>query len=265
MPRFAANLSMMFGEVDFLDRFSAAAACGFRAVEYLFPYAYGKDELKIRLEAHGLRQVLFNAAQGDWDRGERGIGGLPGRQDEFRRAMESALAYAGALGCPRIHVMAGLVPPRGDPARYRGTFVENLRWASELAASADVTLLLEPLNPHDFPGYLIDTPETARSLRDAVGAANLKLQYDFYHAQMTHGRVHETLKAQWHAVGHVQVSGVPGRHEPDNQQEINFPWIFAELDALGYDGWVGCEYRPRGETLAGLGWAAPYGIGGRNA
>lgn len=263
MPNFAANLSMMYGEVEFLDRFAAAAACGFQAVEYLFPYPYPAAELKARLDALGLQQVLFNAAQGDWDKGERGIGGLPGREDAFRRAIETALDYAGALGCPRIHVMAGLVPPGTDPARCRDVFVGNLRWAGAAAASGGVTLLLEPLNPHDFPGYLIDTPQGAGSVIDAVGAGNLKLQYDFYHAQMTHGRLLDTLRAQWDVVGHIQVSGVPGRHEPDEGQEINFPRVFAELDALGYDGWIGCEYRPRGATVAGLGWAAAYGIGRR--
>jgi hydroxypyruvate isomerase len=264
MPKFAANLSMMFGEVDFLDRFAAAAACGFRAVEYLFPYPYTREDLKARLDAHGLSQVLFNAAQGDWDKGERGIGGLPGREDEFRAAMENAFAYARALGCPRIHVMAGIVPPKTDPASCRDVFVGNLRWAAEAAASAGATLLLEPLNPHDFPGYLIGTPDAARSVISAVGAVNLKLQYDFYHAQMTHGRLVETLKAHWDIVGHVQISGVPGRHEPDGSQEIDYRFVLAELDGLGYDGWVGCEYRPRGDTVAGLGWAAPYGIVRRN-
>lgn len=264
MTRLAANLSMMFGEVDFLDRFAAAASWGFQAVEYLFPYAYPKEELKARLETHGLQQVLFNAAQGGWDKGERGIGGLPGREDEFRSAIETALAYAKALHCPRLHVMAGIVPPHTHAERCRDVFIDNLRWASEAAATSDVTLLIEPLNPHDFPGYLVGTPDAARTIIDAVGAANLQLQYDLYHAQMTHGRLIETMKVHWPVIGHIQVSGVPGRHEPDDRQEINFPLVFAALDTLGYDGWIGCEYRPRGETAAGLGWAAPYGIGRRH-
>lgn len=264
MPKFAANLSMMYGEVGFLDRFAAAAASGFDAVEYLFPYSYPAVELKARLDAHGLRQVLFNATPGDWEKGECGIGGLPGREDDFRRAIETALDYAGALGCPRLHVMAGIVPPHMEQARCRDVLRENLRWASAAAASSGVTLLIEPLNPYDFPGYLIATPDAARAVIDAVGGANLGLQYDFYHAQMTHGRLLETMKAHWPLIRHIQMSGVPGRHEPDETQEINFPRVFAELDALGYDGWVGCEYRPRGATVAGLGWAAPYGIGGRD-
>jgi hydroxypyruvate isomerase len=264
MPKLAANLSMMFNEVDFLDRFGAAAACGFRAVEYLFPYAHPKQELKARLDANGLEQVLFNVAQGDWDKGERGIAALPGREEEFRAAIETGLAYARALGCPRMHVMSGLVPPKTDAARCRDVLAGNLRWAAEAAASADVTLLLEPLNPHDFPGYAVPTPEVARRVIDAVRAPNLGLQYDFYHQQMTGGRLIDTMKAHWDVIGHIQVSGVPGRHEPDDRQEIDFRFVFAEIDAQGYDGWIGCEYRPRGKTPDGLGWAAPYGIRRQN-
>lgn len=263
MPKLAANLSMMFSEVDFLDRFAAAASCGFRAVEYLFPYAHSRDDLAARLSAYGLRQVLFNVAEGDWDKGERGIGGLPGREDEFRRAIETGLAYAGALGCPRLHVMSGLVPARTDPARCRDVLVANLRWAADAAATADVTLLLEPLNPQDFPGYLIATPQAACAVIADVGAANIKLQYDFYHQQMTLGRLVDTMKSHWGAIGHMQISGVPGRYEPDDNQEIDYRFVLAEIDSLGYDGWVGCEYRPRGRTEAGLGWAEPYGLSGR--
>jgi hydroxypyruvate isomerase len=262
MPKFAANLSLMFGEHAFLDRFAAAAAVGFRAVEYLFPYPYPKEELRARLEAHGLEQVLFNAGQGDWDKGERGIGGLPGRETEFRRAIETALDYAAALGCPRLHVMAGLVPAGTDPRHCREVFVENLRWALGLAAPAGVTLLLEPLNPIDVPGYLIGSPAAARSLIDEIASPHLKLQYDVYHAQMTHGRLIDSFAAHREVVGHVQIAGVPGRHEPDHRQEINYPAVFAALDEAGYDGWIGCEYRPRGATRDGLGWAAGYGIGG---
>jgi len=261
LPKFAANLSMMFGEEAFLDRFAAAAAMGFGAVEYLFPYAYDKAELKARLEAHGLRQVLFNAAQGDWDNGERGIAGLPGRESDFRRAIERALDYAAALGCPRLHVMAGLVPPGADGRRHRDVYVANLGWAVGLAHRAGVTLLIEPLNPCDFPGYLIGTPDAARRVIDEIGSPHLKLQYDLYHAQMTHGRLLDVFAAQQPVVGHVQIAGVPGRHEPDAGQEINYPAVFAALDASGYEGWIGCEYRPRGATGDGLVWAAPYGIG----
>lgn len=264
MIKLAANLSMMFGEVDFLDRFAAAASCGFRAVEYLFPYAHPKAGLSARLDAHGLQQVLFNVAQGDWDRGERGIAALPGREAEFRAALETGLAYAEALHCQRLHVMSGLMPPQAEAGRCRDVLLGNLAWAAEAAAAADVTLLLEPLNPHDFPGYHIGSVEAARSVIDALAVPNVRMQYDFYHQQMTHGRLIDTLAAQLDLVGHVQVSGVPGRHEPDARQEIDYPYVFAEMDRLGYDGWIGCEYRPRGDTLAGLGWAAPYGISGRS-
>ncbi|GIK95814.1 MAG: hydroxypyruvate isomerase [Alphaproteobacteria bacterium] len=263
MPNFAANLSTMFGELEFLDRFAAAAACGFRAVEYLFPYAYHRTELEARLAATGLEQVLFNAAEGDWGQGERGIAGLPGREDAFRRAVETALSYAAALGCRRIHVMAGTRPPDAALERCRDVLVANLAWAAGMARSAGVTLLLEPLNPQDFPGYLIGTAEAARSVISAVGSGTVGLQFDVYHAQMTQGRLLDTLNAHWRDIRHVQISGVPGRHEPDAHQEINFPRLFAELDARNYDGWVGCEYRPRGETVAGLAWATPYGIGRR--
>lgn len=256
---------MMFGEVPFLDRFAAAAACGFGAVEYMLPYSYRAEELKTRLDSHGLTQVLFNAAVGDWERGDRGIGALPGRESEFRRAVETALDYASALACRRIHVMSGVCPAGTNLDRCRELLVRNLQWAAEAAASAGVTLLLEPLNPFDFPGYVIDRPETARRVIEAVGAANVGLQYDFYHAQMTHGRLLEGLEENWAIIRHIQVSGVPGRHEPDDSQEINFPLVFSTLDALGYEGWVGCEYVPRGTTDAGLGWAAPYGIGRRGA
>jgi len=263
MPNFAANLSMMFGEWEFLDRFAAAAACGFRAVEYLFPYAYDRTDLQARLAANGLEQVLFNAAEGDWDQGERGIAGLPGREGDFRRAIDTALSYATALGCRRIHVMAGLRPQDAEVERCRDVLVANLAWASGMARSAGVMLLLEPLNPHDFPGYLIDTAAAARSVISAVDSGAVGLQFDVYHAQMTQGRLLDTLDAHWRDIRHVQISGVPGRHEPDALQEINFARLFAELDARNYDGWVGCEYRPRGETVAGLSWAAPYGIGRR--
>jgi hydroxypyruvate isomerase len=262
-PKLAANLSMIFPEVEFLDRFAAAAAVGFRAVEYLFPYAYAKTEIRSRLENWRLEQVLFNAPPGDFEKGERGIAGLPGREEEFRKSIERALDYAVALRCPRLHVMAGLVPLQGDPRRHREVYVENLSWAAGQARSANVSLMLEPLNATDFPGYLIGTPQAARSVIEEVGAPNIKLQYDFYHAQMTHGRLLETFAANRDIIGHVQIAGVPGRNEPDDSQEINYRAVFAGLEAMGYDGWIGCEYRPRGETVAGLAWAAPYGIGPR--
>ncbi len=261
MPRFAANLSMLFTELDFPGRFAAARARGFAAVEFLFPYAYPRADLAARLNGEGLQQVLINAPPGDWDRGERGIGALPGREAEFRDSIATALDYAAALQCPRIHVMAGLVPAGADPARYRETFAGNLVWAAETAAKSRVELLLEPLNPVDFPGYVLGNVPAALDIIAAVGAANLGLQYDLYHAQMMQGRLAETLVANRAAIRHVQIAGVPGRYEPDGDQEINFPHLFRLLDEIGYAGWVGCEYRPRAGTVAGLGWARDWGIG----
>ena len=259
-PKLAANLSMIFPEVEFLDRFPAAAAVGFRAVEYLFPYAFAKQEIRARLDSWGLEQVLFNAPPGDFENGERGIAGLPGREDEFRKSIELALGYAATLRCPRIHVMAGLVPAGSDPARHRDTFAANLAWASPLAKEAGVALLLEPLNAVDFPGYLVGSIAAAKSIIAASGADNVFLQYDVYHMQMSQGRLAQSFHDHMDAIRHVQIAGVPGRHEPDASQEINFPMLFLYLDSVGYAGWIGCEYRPRVRTEAGLGWAAEFGI-----
>jgi hydroxypyruvate isomerase len=256
MPRLAANLSMMFNEHDFLDRFAAARKCGFEAVEFLFPYAFPKKEIAARLAGCGLQQVLFNVAQGDWDRGERGIGGIRGREAEFREAIETGLEYAETLDCPRLHVMAGFTK---DGAEAQ-TFAANLAWAAPLAQQAGVQLLLEPLNAVDFPGYLVGDIRTARSIIAASGADDVFLQYDIYHMQMSQGRLIPTFHEHRAAIRHIQIAGVPGRHEPDPNQEINFPALFAELDRAGYDGWIGCEYRPRATTNAGLGWAAAWGI-----
>ena len=256
MPRFAANLSMLFNEHDFLDRFAAARKCGFTAVEFLFPYDFPKKEIAARLAGAGLEQVLFNVAQGDWGKGERGIGGIPGREDEFREAVEIGLDYAAVLDCPRLHVMAGLIKDGAD-AR---TFAANLAWASPLAKQAGVALLLEPLNAVDFPGYLNGSVSTALEIIAASGADNVFLQYDAYHLQMMQGRLLQTFREHQPMIRHVQIAGVPGRNEPDSTQEINFPSLFALMDQLGYEGWIGCEYRPRGKTTEGLGWAAPWGI-----
>ena len=261
MPRFAANLSLTFNETDFLGRFAAARAQGFTAIEYLFPYAYAKTDLAARLEGEGLQQVLFNAPPGNWEAGERGIAALPGREDEFRRAIETALAYAAALKCPRIHVMAGLVPPGAQAGACRQTFEQNLAWAAPLAASAHVDLLLEPLNPTDFPGYLVGSVAAACDIIAAVGSDSIFLQYDLYHAQMSQGQLAATLRDRFDLVRHIQIAGVPGRNEPDRNQEIDYPFLFSLMDELGYKGWVGCEYRPRAGTVAGLAWAAPWGIG----
>jgi hydroxypyruvate isomerase len=258
--RLAANLGFLFGEVDFLDRFGAASACGFTGVEYAFPYPYPPAELKARLQVHGLHQALFNAPPGDWENGERGIAALPGREDEFRRSVDTLLTYAHALGCARVHVMSGTVPTGVEAARCEAVLVENLRYAAPHAATAGVSLLLEPLNPLDNPGYVLTTvPQAARLLRQ-IDAPNVRLQYDLYHQQMHCGALVATLREHIDAVEHVQIAGVPGRNEPDAAQEMNAAHVFGVLDELGYGGWVGCEYRPRTTTQAGLGWAQPYGI-----
>ena len=254
MPRFAANLSMMFNEVDFLARFAAARAQGFAAVEYLFPYSHAKADLATRLKDEGLQQVLFNAPPGNWEKGERGMAALPGRQAEFRATIETALDYAAALKCPRIHVMAGLLPAGADPAACRAVMVENLAWAADLARKSGVNLLLEALNPTDFPGYIVNQVAVAVEIIKTVGAPNVKLQYDLYHTQMMQGRLATTLQENRAVIDHIQIAGVPGRHEPDGSQEINYPHLFKLMDEIGYPGWVGCEYRPRAGTVEGLRW-----------
>lgn len=256
MPRLAANLSMMFTEHEFLDRFAAARRCGFEAVEFLFPYAFPQKEIAARLAGAGLQQVLFNVAQGDWEKGDRGIGAVRGREAEFREAIAVALEYAEILDCPRLHVMAGLVE-RGASLEV---FAANLAWAAPIAKQAGVQLMLEPLNAVDFPGYLNSSVETALQLIATSGSDNVFLQYDAYHLQMSQGRLLQTFRDHQSIIRHVQIAGVPGRNEPDSSQEINFPALFALLDELGYQGWVSGEYRPRAATATGLGWAAPWGI-----
>ena len=259
MPRFAANLSMMYTEVDFLDRFAAAAADGFGAVEYLFPYAFERADLAARLRGHGLAQALFNGPPGDFERGERGLACLPDRVDEFRRGIvEQALPYAQALGCARVHVMAGLAPAGADRARLHDTYVANLAWAAEQAASAGVTVCIEPINTRDIPGFFLNRQDEAHAIVQQVGAPNLKVQMDLYHCQIVEGDLATKLRRYLPTgrVGHVQMAGVPERHEPD-QGEVYYPYLFGLIDALGYGGWIGCEYRPRAGTSAGLGWRTP--------
>jgi len=256
MPRLAANLSMLFTEVPFLDRFAAAAKAGFKGVEFLFPYAFDVDDIRARLDQLGLEVVLFNAALGDWAGGERGLASLPGREHEFAAEFANALRYAKALGTSRLHVMAGLLPEGADAnerARRVRTYVRNLRVACEEAAPQGVTVLIEPINPFDMPRYLLNTQGEAHAIRAEIGAANLKVQMDFYHCQVVEGDLANKFRRWQPHVGHVQIAGVPGRHEPD-VGEINYTFLFRLLDELRYDGWVGCEYRPQGSTVAGLNW-----------
>ena len=260
MPNFAANLSMMFQEVGFLDRFAAAADAGFRAVEYLFPYDHEPAELAARLQRFGLRQVLFNLPPGDWATGERGLAALPGREAEFAAGVDRGLDYARALGCTQVHAMAGIPPVGIAPADAEATYIANLHAAAARLAAHGIRLLIEPINTRDMPGYFLTTPEQARGVVAQAGSDNLFLQMDLYHCQIMGGDLSARIEANLPAIRHFQIAGVPGRHEPDTG-EIDYRHLFELIDGLGYDGWIGCEYRPRGDTAAGLGWAAPYGIG----
>ncbi len=257
MARFAANLSMMYTEHPFLDRFGAAARDGFRGVEFLFPYENTPAELRQRLDDNGLTQVLFNAPPGDWAKGERGIASLPGREEEFRRSVASALEYAAVLGNTRVHVMAGLIAAGDDRTRHRKTYVDNLAWAAEQAASAGITTVIEPINTRDIPGFFLNRQDEAHAVCEEVGAANLKVQLDLYHCQIVEGDLAVKMRKNLSQVGHIQIAGVPDRGEPD-RGEVNYPFLFDLLDELGYDGWIGCEYRPRAGTSAGLGWARKW-------
>lgn len=253
MPRFAANLTMMFNEVPFPQRFAAAARAGFRAVEFLFPYDYPPAEVAGWLREAGLESVLFNLPPGDWGAGERGLAALPGRESEFRAGVARALEYAQALGTPRLHAMAGLVPEGVSRAACLETYIENLRHAARELARHGRTLLIEPINGRDMPGYFLQTQAEAHAIREAVAEPNLKVQMDFYHAQIVEGDLATTFRKCFDGIGHVQIASVPERHEPDDG-EVNYPYLFGLLDRLGYAGWVGCEYRPRGRTEDGLGW-----------
>lgn len=260
MPRFAANLSMLFQDIPFLDRFAAAAAAGFGAVEFLFPYDHPVDAVAGRLKAAGLEQALFNLPPGDWAAGERGMAALPGREAEFREAVGLALTYARALGCRKLHAMAGVTPAGAAEGECRALYIANLREAAARLAEEDILLVIEPLNPRDMPGYFLKTTSQAREIIAEVGAPNLKLQFDVYHTQISEGDLAVRLRDLFDLIGHIQIAGVPERQEP-SVGEINYPYLFALMDQLGYDGWVGCEYRPAGGTVEGLGWAHSYGIG----
>ncbi|PHK96890.1 hydroxypyruvate isomerase [Pseudoroseomonas rhizosphaerae] len=257
MPRFAANLSMMFQEVPFLDRFAAARAAGFEAVEFLFPYDFPAAEIASRLKDHGLRQVLFNAPPGDWAAGERGMACIPGRQGEFRDALKKGLEYAAALSCPRLHVMPGLRPEGVAHDTLTAVYGANLAWAAEECAKAGMKAVIEPINQRDIPGIFMTTMQQGADIIAAVGPDKLGLQFDLYHCQVSEGDIVKRVEKHLPIIAHMQVADVPGRNEPGTG-EVNWPFVFDRLDALGYRGWIGCEYRPAGETVAGLGWFAPY-------
>lgn len=253
MPRFAANLTMMYNEHPFLERFRAAAADGFAGVEFLFPYAHEATLLRALLDDAGIEQVLFNCPPGNWDAGERGLAALPQRVDEFRAGVETALHYAGVLGARRLHVMAGLVQGENERPRQRDTYVANLAYTAKQAALHGIDVLIEPINTRDMPGYFLTHQQQAHAICREIGAPNLKVQCDLYHCQIMEGDLSMTLRRDIAGIGHIQIAGVPQRHEPDGG-EVNYPYLFSVIDELGYQGWVGCEYRPRASTSEGLKW-----------
>jgi hydroxypyruvate isomerase len=253
MPKFAANLTMLFTELPFMQRFEAAAKAGFEAVEYLFPYPFEKKELAAALRANGLQQVLHNLPAGDWDKGERGIACHPDRTGEFREGIAMAIDYATALGCPQLNCLVGKVPAGVSAEAAHKTVVENLRLAAGELEAAGLRLLIEPINTFDIPGFFLTRTDQALALIDEVGSSNLRVQYDIYHAQRMEGELGNTLSKNLTRIGHIQLADNPGRGEPGTG-EINYPWLFRHIDSIGYEGWIGCEYKPRATTAEGLGW-----------
>jgi hydroxypyruvate isomerase len=253
MPKFAANVSMMFNEVSLLDRFSKAARAGFRGVEILFPYEFSPDDIVQQLKSNQLQNVLFNMPPGNWPEGDRGLAAVPGREGEFRKSVATAISYAKTLGTPCIHMMAGIPPSGADRARCRHLYVENLRYAARQFGALGRTVVIEPINTRDVPGYFLNTQAEAHAIREAAGEPNVKVQMDLYHAQITEGDLTVKIRKYLPNVGHIQIASVPGRNEPDDG-EVNYRYLFGLLDELGYQGWVGCEYRPKGVTEDGLGW-----------
>ena len=261
MPRLSANLGMLFTDAPFLERFERAARAGFGAVEYPSGYDWPADELAGRLARNGLEQVLLNLPAGDREAGERGLAALCGREAEFRDSVQKALDYAKALSCPRLHAMAGIVTDEARRGVMEETYIENLKYAAGACAETGVKLLIEPINPHDMPGYFLNTSAQALAIIDAVGSDNLYLEYDLYHMQIMGDDLAATITANLPRIAHIQIAGVPGRHEPDGG-DIDTAGLFDLIDGAGYDGWIGCEYHSRAGTEEGLGWARAYGIGG---
>jgi hydroxypyruvate isomerase len=253
MPKFAANLTMLFNEVPFLERFAAAKAAGFEAVEYLFPYAYDKNELAGLLKTHGLKQVLHNLPAGNGGGGERGIACHPDRVEEFRAGVDKAIEYAQALGCPQVNCLAGKVPSGVSREQAHATFVANLKFAADKLKKAGLKLLIEPINSYDIPGFFLNYTAQAAAILDEVGSDNLYIQYDLYHAQRMEGELAATVQKHLARIAHVQLADNPGRNEPGTG-EMNYPFLFRHLDAIGYTGWIGCEYKPKTTTVEGLGW-----------
>src|SRR4051794_14246345 len=255
MPRFAANLSMMFNEWEFLDRFAAAADAGFDAVEFLFPYEHSAEAIGLRLKQNGLTQALFNLHPGDWAAGERGIASVSGRETEFREGVERAKEYVAATGVKRVHMMSGHNDPADSVAN--ATYRANLHYAAEALGPMGVQILLEPINGRDMPGYFMNDFNRAEAIIREMASPHVALQFDMYHRQILHGDVTMGLRAQFPLIAHVQIASVPSRNEPSGE-ELNYSFLYEEMDRLGYAGFVGCEYRPRAGTLEGLNWFAPW-------
>jgi len=257
MPKFAANLTMLYNEVDFMERFDAAAQSGFRGVEYLFPYAYDKNKLADKLKTLKLTQVLHNLPAGDWGAGDRGNACQPARVGEFQDGVGKAIEFATALGCLQLNCLAGIVPKDAKPDQVRKTFVENLKFAAGKLKAAGIRLLIEPINTYDIPGFFLSRTAQAIEIMDEVGSDNLFLQYDIYHMQRMEGELAANMKKYLPRIRHLQLADNPGRNEPGTG-EINYTFLFKHIDAIGYDGWIGCEYKPAATTTAGLGWASAY-------
>jgi hydroxypyruvate isomerase len=259
MPRLAANLSMMFNEAPFLDRFDAAAKAGFKGVEFLFPYDHPAADIRSRLDGAGLELVLFNMPPGDWAAGERGTASLLGRQQEFRDGVHRAIDYAGALGCKLVHCMAGIPPAGVAHGTAEALYAANLAWAAEHTAAAGLRIALEPINHRDMPGFFLNTTSQAADIVEALGRDRAGLQFDLYHTQITEGDLTKRMAALLPIIVHMQLADVPARHEPGTG-EIGWDYVLPQIDALGYAGWVGCEYRPAGDTVAGLAWRTRFGV-----
>lgn len=253
MPAFCANLTMMFNELPFMDRFRAAKRAGFMGVEYLFPYDFEAGELAGHLLDNNLTQVLHNLPAGDWAAGERGIAILTGREQEFREGVDKAIRYATTLGCTQVNCLAGLIPPGENKLRLEGTFVANLAYAADKLKDEGIRLLIEPINTRDMPGFFLNGTAQALDIIAKVGSDNLFVQYDIYHMQRMEGEIAATIAAHLPQIGHIQIADNPGRNEPGTG-EIAYPFLFNHLDRIGYRGWVGCEYKPKTTTDAGLGW-----------
>lgn len=253
MAKFAANLSMMFNEVPFIQRFERAAEAGFTGVEYLFPYEESTEAITAELQKYHLTQALFNMPAGDWATGERGMASIPGREREFAEGVKTALKYAKALGCKQVHAMAGKLDSNFSPEQQKACFIKNIQHAADVMAEQGIRVLIEPINTRDMPGYFLTTQKQAEALLPEINRDNVFIQLDLYHCQIMEGDLLKTIERLWDKFSHIQIASVPFRHEPD-RGEVNYPWIFEQLDKMGYQGWLGCEYHPVGRTEDGLGW-----------